>query len=268
MTIAHTASFAPLLEAEQAKGGEDIAFFTDIAMELGGPILELGCGTGRLAIPIARAGVEIVGLDLSAAMLGRFGEKLLAESSETRRRVRLLCGDMRRLPLKKRFRGIFCSSNTLFLLGSEDAIGEALAGARRCLAPGAMLVVDAAAIDCETRAALAKYPKGDLPDLDLSEGSSGGQVRRTHSIGPRSDDRYDAKAAEAPTRFSITYKYFDASDSVCFERSEDVVLPTPRELRHLMKEHGYDIAEEFGWYDRRSFSEGDRKLIVLARKKE
>ena len=268
MTTTQAVSLAPILEAEQAAESKDIAFFTDIAIELGGPILELGCGSGRMAIPIAQAGIEIVGLDLSSEILRYFRKKIRPESLDTRKRITLVCGDMKDLPLKKRFRGIFCSSNTLFLLGTEGTIGKALASARRCLAPDGILVFDTAAIDNETRTALANYPKGDLPDLELSEGAGGGQIQRTHSIAPRGDEQKDAEARDRSTRFSITYKYFDAHNSICYERKEDIILPDPRDLRRLLREHGYQIEKEFGWYDRRPFSDGDRKMIMLARKKE
>ena len=48
---------------------EDVAFFVEMARETGGPVLEVGCGTGRVLIPTARAGVSISGLDASPSML-------------------------------------------------------------------------------------------------------------------------------------------------------------------------------------------------------
>ncbi len=50
---------------------EDIPFFINLAEEVGGPVLELGCGTGRIALPIARRGMEVVGMDLSYSMVGK-----------------------------------------------------------------------------------------------------------------------------------------------------------------------------------------------------
>src|SRR5437867_11731973 len=48
---------------------EDVAFYVDEAVQSGGPVLELGVGTGRIAVPIAAAGIEVLGVDLSAGML-------------------------------------------------------------------------------------------------------------------------------------------------------------------------------------------------------
>ena len=254
---------AAILEIEQGQSAEDITFFTSDALRTGGPVLDLGCGTGRMAIPIARGGAEVVGLDISAPMLVRFNEKLASESPDTRKRITLVQGDMKRFSLKRQFRCAICSSNTLFLLGSESGVAEALKNVGSHLEPGGMLIVDAAAIDSETRAALARYPKGDLPDLDLLECSGDYPVRRTHSIEPQNRD-----GREDPKRFAITYKYFDTSDGLCFERQEDIVLLTPQELIILMERLGYEIVEMFGWYDRREYKDGERKLIVFARRKE
>ena len=66
---------------------QDIGFFVDMAQRSGGPVLELGCGTGRVLIPIAKSGIEIVGLDASPQMLSACREKLLKESANVRSKV-------------------------------------------------------------------------------------------------------------------------------------------------------------------------------------
>jgi SAM-dependent methyltransferase len=259
----HAADAATILEIEQGQNTEDLAFFVNIALRTGGPVLDLGCGTGRLAIPIARAGIEIVGLDISVPMLARFHEKLAGESSDSRKNILLIRGDMRQFLLRRQFRCAICSSNTLFLLGSEGNIAEGLKSIRSHLEPGGMLIIDVAAIDSETRAALKEYPDGDFPDLDLTECVDDHSIRRTHSI-----ESNDKDGREDPRCVTIRYKYFDGSDNLCFERAEDIVLLSPPELVSLVERMGFEIRELFGWYDRRVYSGGERKLIVLARRKE
>jgi len=82
---------------------DDIARFVEWARAAHGPVLELGCGTGRVLIPSARAGVEIVGLDLSSRMLAVCREKLASEPREVQARVRLVEGDMTAFDLGRRF---------------------------------------------------------------------------------------------------------------------------------------------------------------------
>ena len=81
----------------------DVEFYVDEALAANDPVLELGCGTGRVLIPIARAGVTIHGLDGSSSMLERCSEKLATEPSNVRSRVALHQGDMRSFKLQKQF---------------------------------------------------------------------------------------------------------------------------------------------------------------------
>lgn len=81
----------------------DVAFYVALARETGGPVLEIGCGTGRVLLPIARAGIEIHGLDQSSAMLDVLKEKLAHEPEEIRPRVTLHSGDMREARLNRKF---------------------------------------------------------------------------------------------------------------------------------------------------------------------
>jgi len=81
----------------------DIAFYVEEARRSGGPVLEVGCGSGRVLIPTARAGIEITGLDASAAMLAQCREHLEQEAADVRSRVTLVEGDMRDFDLDRRF---------------------------------------------------------------------------------------------------------------------------------------------------------------------
>lgn len=72
----------------------EVDFYVDEAADVGGPVLELGCGTGRVLLPIARSGVEVVGLDRSPQLLAVLREKLGGEEETTAGRVRLVEADM------------------------------------------------------------------------------------------------------------------------------------------------------------------------------
>jgi len=84
-------------------GRPDLDFYLDYARAAEGKILELGCGTGRLLIPIAAAGCEIVGLDLSEHMLTRCREKLRDQPSEVQARARIVQGNMTHFHLEEKF---------------------------------------------------------------------------------------------------------------------------------------------------------------------
>src|SRR5690349_2294309 len=74
---------------------EDVKFFVEAARTWGGPVLEIGCGTGRVLIPTARAGIDIVGLDISPRMSEICRGNLAVEPENVRSRVRLVQADMR-----------------------------------------------------------------------------------------------------------------------------------------------------------------------------
>src|ERR1700730_2175814 len=81
----------------------DIGFFVEAAKDVGGQVLEVGCGTGRVLIPTARAGVEVVGLDLSPHMLGVCRKRLENESRAVQSRIQLVQADMREFSLPQTF---------------------------------------------------------------------------------------------------------------------------------------------------------------------
>lgn len=81
----------------------DVQFYLEEARKANTPVLEIGCGTGRVLLPIAQAGVPIVGLDRSATMLQVLRQKLAKLSPETQARVELAEEDMRAFALGKQF---------------------------------------------------------------------------------------------------------------------------------------------------------------------
>lgn len=82
---------------------DDQGFYQELAVSQTGRVLELGCGTGRVTLPLARAGHQVTGLDLSQAMLGILRDKLGAEPPEVRGRVTLVEGDMADFDLAEQF---------------------------------------------------------------------------------------------------------------------------------------------------------------------
>jgi SAM-dependent methyltransferase len=121
---------------------EDVAFYVDMARQQGGPVLELGCGTGRVLIPTARAGIEIVGLDAADGMLEACRRRLRAEPLEVQRRVSLQRGDMRDFQLARQFRLISIPFRPFQHLITVEAQLGCLAAVRRHLAPDGRFVFD------------------------------------------------------------------------------------------------------------------------------
>lgn len=121
---------------------EDVRYYVDLAEQSGGPVLEYGCGNGRIALPIARAGVEVTGVDLSGPMLADLRRRLAGESDAVRRRVRARRGDMRGVRLKRRFPLVLCTFNAFLHLYTRQDIERFLSRVREHLAPRGEFVFD------------------------------------------------------------------------------------------------------------------------------
>jgi SAM-dependent methyltransferase len=121
---------------------DDVQFYAALAQKSGGPVLEYGVGNGRIALPIARHGVEILGVDHSRPMLDDLRERLRAEPAAVRRRVTLRQGDMRSLRTRRRFPLVICPFNTALHLYAREDVEDFLARVREHLAPGGELVMD------------------------------------------------------------------------------------------------------------------------------
>lgn len=99
----------------------DCTFYFEQAKKYGSPILELGCGTGRILIPIAQAGINIVGLDRSEAMLSIAKQKISILSPEVQNNIELIKGDMRNFSINKKFNLVIIPYRSfLYLLTPED----------------------------------------------------------------------------------------------------------------------------------------------------
>jgi ubiquinone/menaquinone biosynthesis C-methylase UbiE len=110
-------------------------FLADTAED--GPVLELGVGTGRIALPLVERGVTVHGIDASAAMLARLRTKPGAD------RVTYVLGDFAHLPLRGPYALVFVAFNTFFNLYSQADQVVCFEGVRRVLRPGGTFVVEA-----------------------------------------------------------------------------------------------------------------------------
>ncbi len=114
---------------------EDVEFYVERALAAGGPVVELAVGTGRIAIPVARAGVDVIGVDSSPAMLEV--ARAAAEDAGVSDRVDLRLGDLREPPVQERVALVICPFRSLLHMETEDEKLRALRGARSSSSPAA-----------------------------------------------------------------------------------------------------------------------------------
>jgi SAM-dependent methyltransferase len=130
-------AYAPFYDWENARtlGRRDVPFWRQLAVNAGGAVLELGCGTGRISMPLGRAGAKVVGIDRSDAMLARARHRL--RRARLLNRVRLVRGDIRHLPFASAFALVMAPYGVLQSLLRERDLKATLSAVRDVLEPGA-----------------------------------------------------------------------------------------------------------------------------------
>ncbi len=161
----------------------DVGFFVEEAKQSGGPVLEVGSGTGRVLIPTARAGVAITGLDLSPNMLEICREKLKAEPEEVQSRVRLVERDMRQFELSQTFRLVTLPFRPFQHLTTVEDQLACLGCLHRHLTEGGRLILDIfnprleSLVETNFGEELSDEPEFSMPD--------GRKVIRRHKVVSR-----------------------------------------------------------------------------------
>jgi SAM-dependent methyltransferase len=237
----------------------DAAFYVEAAREAGGPVLEVGCGTGRVLVPTARAGVEIVGLDLSEPMLDVCRERLDREPADVQARVQLVVADMRAFELGRTFPLVTIPFRPFQHLTAVADQFACLATIRRHLAPGGLLVFDLfnpsleALTSDDVGEELGEEPPFTTPD--------GRRVVRRHRIVAR--DRFN-QINQSELIYYVTHP-----DG----RKERLVHAFPMrylfrfEAEHLLVRSGFEVEHLYADFDRSPYgSSYPGELIFVARK--
>jgi len=243
--------YAPFYDWENAQtlARRDVAFWQRLAAAQDGRVLELGCGTGRLTIPVARAGAEIVGIDRSEPMLTRARQRL----RRSRASALLVRGDIRRLPFRRRLRFslVMAPYGMLQSLTRERDLGATLTAVHGVLPRGGLFAIDLVPD-------LPRWAEYDRR-VSLTGRRGHGTIRLTESV--RQDRRkgltvFDQEYEErrgtrtAVKRFSLTFRTISVA-----------------QMRRRLERAGFRIDAVLGDYDGGPFDERADVWIILARKR-
>jgi SAM-dependent methyltransferase len=243
-----------------AKRG-DIKFFTDYALEANGPVLELGCGTGRVLVPTARAGIEITGLDLSAEMLELCMRKLDEEPGDVRSRVKLIHADMRHFDLKRQFSLVTITFGPFNnLLTVEEQIG-CLACIYRHLQDGGRLVFDVfLAQPAELLIRGETQIVANQPPFLMPDGRSVTWGLRFHDVD------YPRQIIHEVLTYDVRYP--DGREERLLYPS-DIRFFFRFEVEHLLARAGFAVEAVYADFNKTPFgTKPPEELIFVARKKE
>ena len=237
---------------------EDVQFFVDEARAAKGPVLEVGCGSGRVLIPTARAGVVITGLDLSPAMLELCRTKLRAEPADVQSRVDLHQGDMTAFDLRRKFALVTLPFRPFQHLLTVDAQVACLTCIHRHLEDSGRLILDLFNPSLDylvNRPIDVEMPEG--PPFTMPDGR---HVVRTFKIP--NQDRF-AQVNDVELIYNVTTDGRSERHVHAFKMRYLFRF----EAEHLLARCGFVVDQLYAGYDRSSYgSTYPGELIFVARK--
>jgi SAM-dependent methyltransferase len=248
---------AALYDHEYHRRRDDVRYYRRLARDTllarpdGGAVLELGCGSGRLLAPLARDGHTVVGVDASAPMLARCGERIARLPGAARPRVTLRRADLRSLRLGRRFPLVICAFNTFMHLYDRDDVERALATVRAHLVPDGIFAFDVMNPDLRW---LSRDPTRRWARTRFRHPTSGAPMVYSTSLV------YDAALQIAFMRI-----YYETEN-----RREKVVRLThrhffPRELEALLHYNGFRLVAHEGDFDGNALVTESEQQVVRAR---
>ena len=253
---AHIAEFYDHIYEEADR--KDVDFYVDLATESGGSVLELGCGTGRVLIPTARAGVAVTGIDLSEHMLEICRSKLAQEADDVPARARTELGDIRDFELGTTFALVTVPFRPFQHLITVEEQLACLSAVHRHLAPGGRLALDvfnpnlSRLLEDSGREIEESGPQG-MPDgrtvarkYRLDSIDLDGQIQHMELIYDitHPDGREERTVHAFPFRYFFRY-----------------------EVEHLLARAGFEIEALYGDFDRSPVgSKSAGELIFVPRK--
>ncbi len=212
---------------------EDIGFYIDEALLLRGPVLELGVGTGRIAVPIAQVGIEVIGVDSSAPMLERCRER--AQAAGVAELLDLRLGDLRDPPVSETVSLVISPFRAFLHLLSNDERLQTLERIRDLLQPGGRLVFDVFSPSSE----------------DIAQ-THGRWIEREPEIFERAD--WDAEKR----LLTLSVRAPDGATSM------DLAWISQPEWSELLERSGFTIEACYGWFDRSSYDGGPDMVFIAS----
>jgi SAM-dependent methyltransferase len=228
-------SIARLYDPWSASVTEDVEFYVEEARAAGGPVVELACGTGRISVPVAKAGIAVIGVDGSQQMLEVARE--YARREGVAKLLDLRYGDFREPPVEERVPLVLIPFRSLLHMTTEADRLRALTAARQLLLPGGRLVFDVFAPS-----------SGDVED------THGRWIEREPRIFERAD--WD----EGERTLTLSVRRGDEASTML------LAWLSPPEWRLLLDRAGLDVDAQWGWFDRRPYAGGEDVVFAATRR--
>jgi len=228
----------------------DVGFYVAEAKAAGGQVLELGCGTGRILLPIARAGCTIAGVDSSSQMLARCKEKLAAEAATVQARVMLQQRDIRDFALGAKYALIIAPFRVVQQLARIDDQLRFLAAVAHHLAPTGRFVFDVFNPRFDALTSADGVEREDTPELRLADGRTlrrGARVTRVRWV-------------DQVTETELIYYVGDKR----YVQAFDMRWYLAAELQHLLARAGFTVRAMYGDFARSALVDASPDIVTIA----
>jgi len=225
-------AIAELYDPWSASVVEDVAFYLDEARKSGGPVVELGVGTGRIAVPVAADGIRVIGVDSSRGMLDVCARRAALAGVQLDLRV----GDLRQPPVSERVPLVICPFRSLLHMHTDDDRLAVLAAAHDLLVPGGRFVFGGVAPGAQDIA--ATHERWLEREPGIYERASWNEQERTLTLTVR------GKSGE--TTMALAWL-------------------APEEWSALLERAGFEVEACYGWFDRSPYKDGEDTVWVTRR---
>ena len=213
---------------------EDVDFYVAEARKAGGPVVELGVGTGRIAVPTARAGVRVIGVDSSQRMLDLCRAR--AEEAGVAELLDLRLGDLREPPVPERVALVTSPFRALLHLASDEERVQTFRAVHHLLVPGGRFVFDVFA-----------------PSEEDVEDTHGRWLEREPGIWEHADWDLDRRILVLSVRGESG------------ETSMELSWRAPDEWRQFLGNAGFEEIRCYGWFDMRPYAGGEDTVWIARR---
>ena len=230
--------------------GDQLNFYRRQVARYGGPVLELACGSGRLTIPLAKAGLNITGMDISEEML----QLAKLKASKAGISTSFIQGDMRSFDLGEKFKFIFIPAPSLSHLHKREEIEDCLSCVRRHLAEEGRFLLELfnSSVRMLARESGRRYPVGQYEDP-----KAGSQVFVTEEVG------YDSASQVNHIQWFFRNEGRDDEVMLSFEMKQFF----PQEMDALLWYNGFLIERKYGNYNEEEFSRDAWKQLIICHSK-
>lgn len=247
---------AEYYDLEFADFTADVEVYLAFAQRTGEPILEVGCGTGRLLLPLAQAGYQVDGVDRSPAMLARAAERLKAAGLQSVRLFQTDAEDLHQLS-DHTYRLAIVALNGFLHLPDRAAQQRALAELHRVLQTGGLLLLDVLHPTPHQLRALEQPLAWDA-SWDLPDGSR--------------LDRFTSRTVHPAEQMIVTTLFYDRTDKTTGQVTRQVARYILRyvhrfELELLLELAGFAIEAIYGSYELEPLSDESPQMLVVAERR-